>query len=247
MIDIEIVSKRYGTGPEVLGGLRLCLDDGEFVAVLGPSGAGKTTLLQLVSGLDRDFAGAVSFGPESAARPGIGYIFQQPRLMPWLSALDNVALVADWDREQARGALSAVGLEAAQRQYPRQLSGGMQRRVALARAFVRSPELLLMDEPFVSLDFPSAEKMRGLLLSLWHQRRPAVLFVTHDLDEAIAMADRLVFLSASPGSIVLDEPVPLPRPRPPLNSPEVVAFRDGLLSRYPSILTGEAGEQTIQE
>lgn len=240
MLAVNIREKRYASSREpVLADLELCLHSGEFCALIGPSGAGKSTLLQLISGLDTDYSGDIRIDDQQGQAARLSYMFQDARLMPWLTALENVALVASGNVELALAALQSVGLQAEANQYPGQLSGGMQRRVALARAFAHQPQLLLMDEPFVSLDQPSAEKMRQLLLAMWQRDQPGVLFVSHNLDEAIALADRLVFLSPGPARVVLDVPVPIPRPRQ--MAPEaLVRFRDELLSAHPDILTGSA-------
>jgi NitT/TauT family transport system ATP-binding protein len=196
---------------------------GEFVAIVGPTGCGKSTLLNAAAGLIRPFAGAVAiFGaPLAGLNPRAGYLFQQDALMPWKTALDNVAValepqgVSSADAK-ARGKewLRRVGLSAFTDRYPHMLSGGQKKRVALAQVLIRDPEILLMDEPFGPLDAQTRQIMGNLLLDLWALNRKAVLFVTHDLEEAIALADRVVVMSAGPAaSIIGDFPVTLPRPR----------------------------------
>ena len=160
--------------------------------------------------------------------------------MPWLTVLDNVLLVSastPAQRERAVALLQAMELGEVLHAYPGRLSGGMQRRVALARAFVNEPPLLLMDEPFVSLDAPTADRLRAMLVELWQRCRSTVLFVTHDLREALALADRVCFLSAAPGRVVLELPVALPRPRAP-NDPAVLALQAQLLAQHPDLLAG---------
>ena len=160
--------------------------------------------------------------------------------MPWLTVLDNLLLVLDKAPQsvaRCRHLLSEVGLAEVEHAFPNQLSGGMQRRVALARAFAVRPELLLMDEPFISLDAPTATRLRGLLLTLWAELRPTVLFVTHHLREALALADRVLFLSKGPGRVVLEVPVQLPRPRQ-LEDAGVGELHDRLLAQYPDLLSG---------
>ena len=194
--------------------LRVDLAPGEFVCVFGPSGCGKTTLLNIVAGLDRDFEGRVTPAPGAPAGPRIGYVFQSPRLLPWLTVLQNVELVLGDDPRPALVAgqlLGACGLADAHHVTASRLSMGMSRRVALARAFAVAPALLLMDEPFVSLDEPAARRLRRLLVEVWRSRPTNVLFVTHDLAEAIQLADRILFLSAAPGRVVADVDVDLPR------------------------------------
>jgi NitT/TauT family transport system ATP-binding protein len=160
--------------------------------------------------------------------------------MPWLTVLDNVRLVLDNDpaaTARARELLTAMELGEVLDAYPNRLSGGMQRRVALARAFATEPQLLLMDEPFVSLDAPTANRLRDMLMELWRSRGTTVLFVTHDLREALALGDRVLFMSASPGRVVLELPVDLPRPRR-RDDPEVIALQQRLLAAHPHLLEG---------
>ena len=244
---IRIEHKRFEYPPTLaIEGLELAVEPGEFVAIVGPSGAGKTTLLNIVAGLDRDFEGEVA-GDASGDGGGdrrIGYVFQTPRLMPWLTALENVRLVLPPEAgavEAAREVLDEVGLGGFEDAYPGRLSGGMQRRVALARAFAVNPALLLMDEPFASLDEPLAWRLRGRLHALWRRRRSTVLFVTHDLKEALSLADRVLFLSARPGRVVWEQPVGLPHPRE-REDPEVERLRAGLLATHPELLAGRVGE-----
>jgi NitT/TauT family transport system ATP-binding protein len=252
MLDIDIARKRYpdrGGRPHVaLAGLRLEIARGEFVCVVGPSGCGKTTLLNVVGGLDTEVEGHVLLDgrPPSA---GVGFMFQEPRLMPWLTVLDNVLLVApdpEAARGRARALLEAMELGDVLDAWPGRLSGGMQRRVALARAFSIDPDLLLMDEPFVSLDAPTANRLRAMLVELWQRRGATVLFVTHDLREALALGDRVCFLSGSPGRVVLDLPVELPRPRAH-DDAAVSALHAELMARYPELLEGlAAGGQDVE-
>ncbi|HXH02433.1 MAG TPA: ABC transporter ATP-binding protein [Candidatus Competibacteraceae bacterium] len=232
-LRLQGVCKRYGSTP-VLGGLDLSLAPGELVCLVGPSGCGKSTLLRLIAGLDRDYSGHIEAGTR------LGMVFQAPRLMPWLNALDNVRLVlpaGEEGRRRARTALESVGLGEQLAAYPGQLSGGQQRRVALARAYAVEPQLLLLDEPFVSLDAPSAQRLRELLLLWWRASRATVLFVTHDLDEALGLADRIVFLGGRPARTVLELSLTAPRPRPP----ELRAqLQRDLLARHPHLLSGQA-------
>ncbi|MFD1332809.1 ABC transporter ATP-binding protein [Methylopila musalis] len=190
---------------------RLEIADGSFVAVLGPSGLGKTTLLNMIAGLDRAFEGEIRFTGGGGA-PRIGYAFQNPRLLPWRTVIENVTLPLDATPEaaaRARALLGDMGLADAADVYPERLSVGMQRRVALARAFALEPDLLLMDEPFVSLDEANAERLRDLLAELVARRPTTVLFVTHDSREAVRLADRVVTLAGPPVRIAEDRAVPL--------------------------------------
>jgi ABC-type nitrate/sulfonate/bicarbonate transport system ATPase subunit len=207
---IDIGAKRFpavGQAPPVtaIENLQFRVRGGEFVCVLGPSGCGKTTLLNIVAGLDREYQGTVTL-PAAAAfpRPVIGYVFQTPRLLPWRTVQENIELVLDAAPAQSGivgELLEATGLAEFRHAYPERLSVGMTRRVALARAFAVKPDLLLMDEPFVSLDEPTAQRLRALLLDIWQARPTTVLFVTHDTREAAQLADRVVVLTPSPGSV----------------------------------------------
>lgn len=230
----------------VLSNVEFQIEQGEFVCIVGPSGCGKTTLLQMVAGLDKDFEGEISLdGSPPGKGPRVGYMFQSPRLMPWMSVLDNLRLVASKEAVQKRlpeRLLSEFGLEEFIDTYPNRLSGGMQRRAALARAYVVEPKILLLDEPFVSLDAPVANKLRLLLLQQYRQRGATVMFVTHDLREAIFLADRILFLSSRPAQIVLDFKVPQSHPRK-TEGPELEAVRSDLLKRYPQLLAGLPGDE----
>ena len=247
-LRVAIARKAFERPPNlVLEGSEFHVAPGEFVAIVGPSGAGKSTLLNIVAGLDRHYEGRAGASGTSEAgewESRIGYVFQAPRLMPWLSALDNVRLVLPPDSasaDTAREVLREVGLEGYEHAYPGQLSGGMQRRVALARAFGVNPALLLMDEPFGSLDEPLAWRLREHLQSLWLHRRSMVVFVTHNLEEALSLADRVLFLSPRPARVVLEQAVDLPRPRR-RDDPGVERLRSELLARHPELLAGRVGE-----
>jgi NitT/TauT family transport system ATP-binding protein len=246
-LRVHIRRKAFQTPPTVaLDGLTFEVGAGEFLAIVGPSGAGKSTLLNIVAGLERDYEGTVALGAGDAplAASRLAYVFQTPRLMPWLSVLDNIRLVLSREARQARVAdeiLVEVGLEGFEEAYPGQLSGGMQRRVALARAFCVNPGLLLMDEPFASLDDPLAWRLRGQLSELWRRHRPTVLFVTHDVTEALSLADRVLFLSPRPGRLVHEQPIDLPHPRGRENR-EVERLRAELLALHPELLSGRVGE-----
>lgn len=234
---------------EVIGALELRAGPGDFVALVGPSGTGKSTLLSLVAGLDQDYQGEIRWNGAPLSLPGqsparLGMMFQEPRLMPWLSALDNVRLVeaqrlAEEPNFVSRAAdlLREVGLGDALHKWPNQLSGGMQRRVALARAFTVEPRLLLLDEPFVSLDLPTGNRLRRALLALCERHRPLVLFVTHDLREALALADRVIFMGGVPAQVLLDYRVEIPRGYD-LEGAGVARAKQALLARNPELLSG---------
>jgi NitT/TauT family transport system ATP-binding protein len=196
---------------------------GEFVSVVGPTGCGKSTLLNIAAGLLEPSSGAVRvFGkPLAGINRRAGYMFQAEALMPWRSAVGNVmaglqyrGVADDQARQQATDWLARVGLEAFAELYPHQLSGGMRKRTALAQVLALDPDIILMDEPFSALDIQTRQLMENELLALWAARKKAVLFITHDLDEAIALSDRVVVLSAGPGTRPIGEfRVDLPRPR----------------------------------
>ncbi|MGF7176218.1 ABC transporter ATP-binding protein [Azospirillum doebereinerae] len=197
--------------------------DGEFVSIVGPTGSGKSTLLNVAAGLLRPSAGrALSFGtPVSGINPKAGYMFQAEALMPWKSALENVAAGLEFrgvaKREaldQARPWLARVGLDGFGDRHPHQLSGGMRKRVALAQTLIVDPKIVLMDEPFSALDIQTRQMMENELLDLWASDRKSVVFITHDLEEAIALSDRVLVLSAGPGSRLIGEyKIDLDRPR----------------------------------
>lgn len=207
----------------------------QFVCLVGPSGCGKTTLLNMIAGLDRHYQGRIDLG-EADKPPAIGYVFQNPRLLPWLSVRQNIEVVFAHapPAKLIDSLLDSMQLGDAQHLYPERLSLGMQRRVAIIRAFAINPDILLMDEPFVSLDAPTARQVRSLLYSLWLQRPHTVLFVTHDLREAIALADRLVFLSPSPMRVLSDVTVPIAREQRHDES-LIERFREQLLQNHPEI------------
>jgi NitT/TauT family transport system ATP-binding protein len=205
-----------------LDGVGLAVGQGEFVAIAGPSGCGKSTLLRILGGLLVPTEGQVHLDGRSLSSPRrqVGYVFQKVNLMPWRTVLRNVMLplqVAGLPRLQAEkrawDLLVLVGLEGFAKAYPRELSGGMAQRVAIARALVSDPEVLLLDEPFGSLDALSREQMNLELLRIWQARRVTAVMVTHDLQEAIFLADRVLVMSARPGRICAEVPVNLPRPR----------------------------------
>lgn len=217
-LEIDIQAKRFPSADgapaqTVLRDVFLAVEAAQFLCILGPSGCGKTTLLNLVAGLDQDFEGRISIAREPGRdQPRIGYVFQNPTLLPWRSVIENLRLVMAAD-QIARGLdlalLDAMGLLDYRDAYPKSLSLGMSRRVALARAFAVEPDLLLMDEPFVSLDENTADGLRRLLLQIWQAKPTTVLFVTHDSREAIQLAQRIIVLCAAPATIVRDQSVAL--------------------------------------
>ncbi|MDQ1641716.1 MAG: sulfonate transport system ATP-binding protein [Actinomycetota bacterium] len=226
-IDLDGVTKRFttpnGSVYTALSDLDLQVAPGEFCAIVGPTGCGKSTTLTLVSGLERPSVGTVTVHgePVSGITPGVGFVFQNDAVLPWKSVLDNVALGPRFrgtSKTQANAAardwLRRVGLSGFEDRFPHQLSGGMRKRVALAQSLINEPQILLMDEPFSALDVQTRAIMSNELLQLWDLTRPAVVFVTHDLEEAIALADKVVVMTAGPGGTVkATYDIDLPRPR----------------------------------
>jgi NitT/TauT family transport system ATP-binding protein len=221
-VDIGFQLSGGGVYPAVAD-VTLGVADGEFVAIVGPTGCGKSTLLNVAAGLIAPSAGGVAiYGtPLTGLNRSAGYLFQSDALFPWKTAIDNVAIgleTAGTPRADALGRaeawLTRVGLNQFAARYPHMLSGGQRKRVGLAQVLIRDPKILLMDEPFGPLDAQTRQIMGNLLLDLWSAERKAVLFVTHDLEEAIALSDRVVIMSAGPAArIIGDWRVPLPRPR----------------------------------
>jgi NitT/TauT family transport system ATP-binding protein len=226
LTEITVVFAARSAGAQPYTAVRnttLTVGRGEFVSVVGPTGCGKSTLLNVAAGLLSPSAGSVRvFGePLSAINRRAGYLFQTDALLPWLNALDNVAIGLIYRgarrpeaRRHAGEWLARVGLGTHGHRYPHQLSGGMKKRVALAQTLILDPEILLMDEPFSALDVQTRQLMENELLELWSANRKSVVFITHDLEEAIALSDRLVVLSAGPETRPIGEyPIDLPRPR----------------------------------
>ena len=213
-ISVRIARKIYraasGEPVEALRDLRFELPQGTFTALIGPSGCGKTTTLRILSGLDRDYEGGIE---PALADNRIGYVFQEPWLLPWRSVEQNIRLAQPPDlRETDLGPLlTELGIEDVRHRYPGELSLGMARRAAIARAFAVRPELLLLDEPFVSLDGATAERLRRLLVDLWRKDPMTVLLVTHNIREAVSLADRIVLLSPRPGRAVGTYELPMAR------------------------------------
>jgi ABC-type nitrate/sulfonate/bicarbonate transport system ATPase subunit len=206
----------------VLADIDLRIAENEFVSLVGRSGCGKTTLLNIVAGLESVTAGDVRIAGRPVMGPGQGQgvVFQQHALFPWLTAIDNVAfgfrqrsMSRQEKHEQSRSLLQLVGLEAAADKYPRELSGGMQQRVAIARALALDPRILLMDEPFGALDELTRIELQQELLRIWEARKKTVIFVTHSIDEALVLSDRIILLSAHPGRVQKEFRIALPRPR----------------------------------
>jgi NitT/TauT family transport system ATP-binding protein len=242
-ISFENVSKTYSGQTEIraLEDVSFAVGEREFVALLGPSGCGKSTMLNLLAGFEEATEGTVLFDGKSVTRPGPdrGVVFQEAALFPWLTVWQNVifgpqvqGIVRTEYEPQARKLLKLVGLEAFAQALPAQLSGGMRQRVGIARALVMSPKALLMDEPFGALDAQTRLSMQQLLLDVWQTLGTTVLFVTHDIDEAILLSDRICVMSARPGRIIRTIPITLTRPRSiaSLTSAEFVAYKAAIMS-----------------
>jgi NitT/TauT family transport system ATP-binding protein len=225
LADITVTFSARGGGGAytAVGSTTLTVAEGEFVSVVGPTGCGKSTLLNIAAGLLEPSAGRVQVlgKPLQGLNHDAGYMFQAEALLPWLSALDNVALGLRYRgtpkaeaQAKAQDWLGRVGLDAHGHRYPHQLSGGMKKRVALAQMLILDPKILLMDEPFSALDIQTRQLMENELLELWSADRKSVVFVTHDLEEAISLSDRVVVLSAGPATRPIGEfAIDLPRPR----------------------------------
>jgi NitT/TauT family transport system ATP-binding protein len=233
VIVVRRLNKSYASGAQAVVALRdidFSVAEGEFVAVVGPSGCGKTTLLKILAGLMQPSAGAALLRGTPIVRPrrDIGVVFQSPVLFPWRTVLDNVLLPADVQRlgrenhlGLATDLLALVGLAGFERRYPWELSGGMQQRVALVRALIHDPALLLMDEPFGALDAMTREQMNLELQRIWLERRKTCVFITHSIPEAVFLADRVLVMTPRPGRIAEEVAVDLSRPR----SPDVMSSR----------------------
>jgi sulfonate transport system ATP-binding protein len=239
MLEISALSKQFDGAP-VLAGIDFSVDAGEIVAVLGTSGTGKSTLLRIVGGLEPASFGVVRLDGQPVVK--LGFVFQEPRLMPWRSVRHNVAfglaaLPRAERRALAEAALQRVGLGDVTEALPRQLSGGMAQRVAIARALVTRPSVLLLDEPFSALDAFTRTSLQEHLLEVWRDNRPTMLFVTHDIDEALMLADRVIVLLGRPGQIRRDERIELARPRR-RGDPRLARWRDQLFDDLSGMGTG---------
>jgi NitT/TauT family transport system ATP-binding protein len=240
LLEIKGVSKLFladGREIEVLHDIDLSIDEREFVCFVGPSGCGKTTLLRIIAGLEEPSQGGVYLGGEliKGPSPARGMVFQEYSLFPWRTVLDNVAFGLEMKgrpkrerQERSQQYLKMVGLEGFESRFPHELSGGMKQRVAIARALVNDPKALLMDEPFGALDAQTRNIMQSELLRIWEEERKTVVFVTHSVDEAIFLGDRIVMISARPGQIKDIVDIDLPRPRN-RTSPEANRIRDRVL------------------
>lgn len=225
-IRLSNVSKVFlhdGGAHPVFSDITFDIAHGEFVCLIGPSGCGKTTLLRCIGGLDEPSGGSIQMTRADDTRPRVSMVFQEHALLPWLSLVDNVALglrrvskSITAARQQARAMLMRVGLDEFAGHLPHHVSGGMRQRTSVARAFAMEPHILLMDEPFVFVDYQARLGLYGVLKNLLTQSKVTVIFVTHDIPEAVLLADRVIVLSAAPGRVVQSYAIDLPRPRDPV-------------------------------
>lgn len=230
-----------GTAVEVLKDVNLDVKPGEFISIIGPSGCGKSTLLRLVVGLEKTSSGEIRLGDELIEDVGLnrGMVFQESRLYPWLTVEDNVKFGLNKKKKQSaeekaqlvQKHIELVGLAGFSKAYPHQLSGGMQQRVSISRALVNRPEVLLLDEPFGALDAMMRITMQQEILRIWEAERTTILLVTHDIDEAIFLGDRVIIMSSRPATVKADIPIELPRPRD-RNSYDFVNYRKRIYQEF---------------
>lgn len=225
VVEVRAVAKKYaldGRELPVLANIDLAIQQGEFVAIVGASGCGKSTLLRLLAGLDADYEGDIVWQGQRVQAPGLdrGIVFQEHRLFPWMTVEQNIALAFEATgvsalerRERVAAQIATVGLTGFEQAYPHQISGGMSQRVAIARALVLRPRLLLLDEPFGALDALTRLRLQQELQRLWEREGLTTVLVTHDVEEAVFLADRIVVMNARPGTVRRVVPVPLTRPR----------------------------------
>ncbi|PMC40490.1 sulfonate ABC transporter ATP-binding protein [Bacillus sp. UMB0899] len=222
LLEITQLTKSFEKGKEemiVLKDITLHVKQGEFITVIGPSGCGKSTLLKAIAGLDTEYSGEIKLDGDKVTRAGInqGFIFQEPRLFPWLTVEKNIAgnlsLKNTEVKESVKKLMELVRLEGFEKAYPKELSGGMAQRVAIARALLRKPKVLLLDEPFGALDAFTRSHMQEALLDIWKEEKTSMIFVTHDIDEAIYLGNKVVIMSARPGTVQNVISIDLPFPR----------------------------------
>lgn len=240
-LDINVVGKHFGART-VLEDVVLSIPQGEVVSLIGASGCGKSTLLRIVSGLERNYSGAVTLNGARKTGPdrNIGFIFQEPRLFPWLSVADNIAFDSGrtgHDDKRVNELLEEVGLTGLGHALPKQLSGGQAQRVAIARGLYTHPEVLLLDEPFSAVDAFTRIRLQELLANVAAKHNVTILLVTHDVDEAVYLSDRVVVIGGQPGTVVADLPLDLPRPR--------VREAGDLLSRRADVFDALHGAQVL--
>ena len=231
MLDIYIQNKTYNKNL-VLEDIELEIKDSEFISVLGPSGCGKSTFLNILANLDDDFKGHIEMPFEN-----ISFMFQDDRLLPWLSIKENLLLVSKKkDLNEIKRVLKLIGLENILDEFPKSLSGGMKRRIALSRAFINKPQLILLDEPFTSLDFPTSQELKYEFIKLCKEFKPLVILVTHDLSEAILFSNRIFFLSKKPSTVILEFNN---TNNQSFEMKQIDKIKNEILEKYPNILKGK--------
>lgn len=231
MLNIDISSKSFNE-KKILNDIKIDIKPNEFISIIGPSGCGKTTFLNILSKLDKEFEGKIQ-----TSYKNISFMFQDDRLLPWLTIKENLLLVSkSKDLKEIRELLEIIGLEDILNEYPKVLSGGMKRRVSLIRAFINQPELILLDEPFTSLDFPTSQELKQDFLMLCKRFNPVVLLVTHDISEAILLSHRILFFSKNPASIIYEFDNPNNQE---FDIKKIDEIKNQLLDKYPNILKGE--------
>jgi sulfonate transport system ATP-binding protein len=232
IINLTKIYKAENGDVQALNDINLTVNPGEFVGIAGTSGCGKSTLLKLIVGLETDFRGKIRLGDDLIKGPDIdrGMIFQEARLFPWLTVAENIAfgLTGKYSKKEKSGTIERyirlTGLDGFGKAYPHQLSGGMQQRVSIARALVNNPKILTLDEPFGALDALTRLQMQQEILQIWELEKTSMILVTHDVDEAVYLADRVIVLSSRPGTIRKIVPIDIPRPRD-RNSPDFMALK----------------------
>jgi sulfonate transport system ATP-binding protein len=252
-VEIKSISRTFdsGQGPvHALEDIDLTIGDGEFISIIGPSGCGKSTLLRIIAGLDQGYTGEVRVGGVSVEKPGIdrGFIFQESRLLPWMNVERNIAanlkLRDSSVRDRVHELIDLVQLKGFEKAYPQELSGGMAQRVSLARALLREPSVLLLDEPFGALDAFTRSDMQQALHDIWQQQGTSTILVTHDVDEAIALANRVVILEPRPGRIKSVVPIDLPYPRIK-TSRDLLEYRYHVLTEFESDSSLESAREGV--
>ncbi len=232
MLKIDIHKKDFKE-KKILGTIQIDVKQSELISIIGPSGCGKTTILKLISSLDEKYEGKITYKDKKTI-DNLGFIFQDPRLLPWLTVKENIMLVSqDKDEQKVASLLQEVGLENYSDAFINTLSGGMKRRVSIVRAFVNNPEVLLLDEPFISLDHPTAQILRKLFFQFYQEYSPIALFVTHDINEALAVSNRILFLSKSPTEIIYEY-----TNTPSFDEKIILEKKEKILLEYPNLLSG---------
>ncbi|MEC8265560.1 MAG: ATP-binding cassette domain-containing protein [Pseudomonadota bacterium] len=237
----SFTNKHNNSQIKVLKNIDINIKSKEFVCIVGPSGCGKTTLMNMIGGLVKSDNSVIQLNNSHDIDDKFGYVFQTSRLLPWLTVKENVALVCDkknFKSDEVNNILENFGLKDFINYYPKSISGGMRRRVALARAFINNPQVLLMDEPFVSLDQPTAENLYEVLVNYWKKKPTTIILITHVLKEAILLGDRVLFFSKNPGTVVFDYKVNSERKPLSIDSDSVNKEYNKLTKKYPNLLNG---------